>query len=313
MTIQAVGWALEQRTGSPTDKVLLLVLGNHADKRWACWPGQDTIGREAELGERATRDGLKRLEKGSFIARIRRNRKNGSRSSDLYVLNPKGHGAKMLENLPADSAGRDEPTGISCRTYRQQMPGYEPKGEPLTPKSPFSESPGSETVAEAAVAQEEIDQCEAPAQGVLSFERFDADWPWLPSENRMKPRRIFSKLHHSDRWAAWTGIRLFAAWMESPAGKHVSAAAYLRGRLWENKRTITDDPAPAEPQRTFVPEGASAWGPCEARFRRKHEGRSPPVDEHEGRRGWWFPSDWTEVRPGTASGDDGDPRTPVAG
>ena len=77
MSIQAVAWAIRQRVGSPTGKVLLMCLANYADENGECWPSQTTISNEAELGERATRDWLKTLEESGFIERRRRNRADG--------------------------------------------------------------------------------------------------------------------------------------------------------------------------------------------------------------------------------------------
>ena len=87
MSIQAVSWAMSQRVGSPTGKILLICLADYANEQGECWPSQKTIADNTELSERATRDWLKKLEAKGFISRSRRHRTNGSRTSDLFVLN----------------------------------------------------------------------------------------------------------------------------------------------------------------------------------------------------------------------------------
>ena len=137
MSIQAVAWAISQRVGSPTGKVLLVCLANYANERGECWPSQRTISQEAELGERATRDWLKKLEEEGFIERHRRNRSDGSRTSDLIILHLSKQANPDEETLPADFAARpnlpasgSKPTGISCRLGRHDVPGIEPSLKP---------------------------------------------------------------------------------------------------------------------------------------------------------------------------------------
>ena len=95
MSIQAVAWAISQRVGSPTGKVLLICLANYANERGECWPSQRTIAHEAELSRRTAITWLYRLEKDGFINRKRRQSKDGFRTSDLVTL--------QLNKLPEPS------------------------------------------------------------------------------------------------------------------------------------------------------------------------------------------------------------------
>jgi len=54
MSIQAVAWAIEQRVGSPTGKILLICLANYANERGECWPSQRIIAEQAELSRRVS-------------------------------------------------------------------------------------------------------------------------------------------------------------------------------------------------------------------------------------------------------------------
>jgi len=89
MSIQAISWAIEQRTGSPSRKSVLIALANYADKEGRCYPGQQTIAEDAELGVRSVRRCLVELEDAGFISRAHRQRANGSRTSDVYFLEAK--------------------------------------------------------------------------------------------------------------------------------------------------------------------------------------------------------------------------------
>ncbi|MEP1441755.1 MAG: helix-turn-helix domain-containing protein [Hyphomicrobiales bacterium] len=178
MSIQAVAWAISQRVGSPTGKVLLMCLANYANEKGECWPSQKTISQEAELGERATRDWLRKLEDHGFIERRRRNRGDGSRTSDLIILNLSKQSEPAQETLPAKSAGRlnqpasgSDPNGTSCRLGRHEVPGIEPSLKPL----------------------------EEPSTGTGGFKNdlFDELWSQWPAENR--PSKRIAAKHAFDR------------------------------------------------------------------------------------------------------------------
>lgn len=178
MSIQAVAWAISQRVGSPTGKVLLMCLANYANENGECWPSQKTISQEAELGERATRDWLKRLEENGFIERRRRNRSDGSRTSDFIVLNLSKQSKSDEEIQPAKSAGRQnqaasssKPTGNSCRLERREVPGIEPSLNP-------SKEPST-------------------GAGGFKYDKFEELWNAWPAKHR--PDKRIAAQHSFDR------------------------------------------------------------------------------------------------------------------
>lgn len=137
MSTQAIAWAMQQRTGSSTGKVLLMCLANYADENGSCWPSQSTLAKEAELSERAIRKWLKQLEASGFIERRHRHRPDGSRTSDLIRLRIENQQPDDGKSQVAPSAARlslaesgAEPTGISRQNDRHEMPGNEPIIEP---------------------------------------------------------------------------------------------------------------------------------------------------------------------------------------
>jgi len=135
MSVEAISAALRAETPGPSSKLLLLVLANYADDEGYCYPGQETLCRNTGLGVRAVRDNLKLLEANGFISRSKRQRADGSRTSDLYRLLflP---GLATVERQPAKSAGGRQPakSTVSNRHLTPKSPaadaGHEPKGNP---------------------------------------------------------------------------------------------------------------------------------------------------------------------------------------
>ena len=187
MSIQAVAWAISQRVGSTTGKVLLICLANYANERGECWPSQKTIAREAELGERATRDWLQKLEAQGFIERSRRHRADGSRTSDHIVLNLSRTPHNGDNDLTADYAARSDlaasdtkPSGTSRRTYRHEVLGIEPSPKP-------SEEPSS-----GASAREED-----------GFKKLWDDWPSKERPDKIKAAKwAFDRLSTAEQSSA---------------------------------------------------------------------------------------------------------------
>ena len=194
MSIQAVAWAISQRVGSPTGKVLLMCLANYANEHGECWPSQKTISKEAELGERATRDWLKKLEQAGFIERHRRNRNDGSRTSDFIIMNLNKRVDTVPETLTADNAARpnqaasgSQPNGTSRRPKRHAMPDIEPSVKPS----------------------------EEPSTGARTLGRsgFDLFWEEWPAKDRPRKRQAakwsFERLSNGDQTNAVKHARDF--------------------------------------------------------------------------------------------------------
>lgn len=55
-----------------------------------CWPGIKTIARDLRLSRRTVQRALNDLERAGYIQRQRRYRENGSRTSNLYIINMDG-------------------------------------------------------------------------------------------------------------------------------------------------------------------------------------------------------------------------------
>lgn len=90
MSLKALSWAKEFRTGSPTRKLVLLAVADYADEHGVCWPSQRTIARQTELNERTVRRQLDELEHAGIVTRQSRPPlPSGLRQSDVITLNMK--------------------------------------------------------------------------------------------------------------------------------------------------------------------------------------------------------------------------------
>jgi DNA-binding transcriptional MocR family regulator len=133
MSVRVSTWAWQQPLVG-ADKLVLLALADQANDAGSCWPGQATLAKKCGISERTLQSRLAKLESGGYIARERRHRSDGPRTSDLYTL-----------ALPADfAAGPSDQAQVSHRppakTRRDQaqtprvvlLKGFEPSvKEPL--------------------------------------------------------------------------------------------------------------------------------------------------------------------------------------
>lgn len=87
MSIQAVGWAINQKIGDATAKLILIALADFADEIGQCWPAQATLAERAECSIDTVQRKLKRLK--SLVSVTQRNTAGG-RSSNVYMLHISG-------------------------------------------------------------------------------------------------------------------------------------------------------------------------------------------------------------------------------
>lgn len=130
MGVKAIMWATKQNVGSPTKKLLLLVLaqrvrdeGEHA---WCTWAGQKALAADAETSVRTVRNVLAEFERVGLISREQRRRPDGYRSSDLIRLNP---------NWTPPAADSGEPCSPEPHAGRSGQDIYAEAPEPHSPES----------------------------------------------------------------------------------------------------------------------------------------------------------------------------------
>lgn len=85
MSVQHIGWALGQPTGSPTTKVVLVALANRVNPDTElCCPSISRLVFETELSRSTVKRALAALENDGLLVKVRRQRENGSDTSNEY-------------------------------------------------------------------------------------------------------------------------------------------------------------------------------------------------------------------------------------
>lgn len=110
MSTKALAWAVEQRTGSPTLKVILLLLADLADEQLTCYPGREYLAEHSELSEGTVSRSVTELREAGFIRVLRRARRRGGRRTNRYLINVYGADTPLPDvddwvSEVADSAG----------------------------------------------------------------------------------------------------------------------------------------------------------------------------------------------------------------
>lgn len=131
-----MAWVMEQEsTTTGTDRLVLLSLANHANDHYECWPGIETIMREAGIVRRQTvKTSLGRLEARGLLrrdinacpdVRIPRDRR-----PNLYVLAVQtGAREPLARGHASRSDGGTLPVGTGAR-FPCPKPSVEPSVEP---------------------------------------------------------------------------------------------------------------------------------------------------------------------------------------
>lgn len=134
MSNLAVAWAYAQEINKPVKKFVLVTVADHANGVGLCFPGQKRLCRMLGAGERTVRRHLDELEREGYIARRERRRKDGTRTSDLYQLDPTGQFG-LLAMLTEDGESINRPNWPKSPA---KLAGHEPSVEPkdLTPPTP---------------------------------------------------------------------------------------------------------------------------------------------------------------------------------
>lgn len=138
MSIQAVGWALEQDLPA-RPKLVLVAIANHASHvDGYCWLKAETIAREAACSPRSVYNFLGALVRNGFIRKAPRKGDDGKqRANDYWIMfgreeKPWDNSASLdepeTEDEPSESEGSDAGTTTSCGPTAQDAVGE--NGEP---------------------------------------------------------------------------------------------------------------------------------------------------------------------------------------
>lgn len=89
-------------------RLLLLALANNANKKGICWPGSVSLASDAGMSRSTVFRSLKVLEKQNLVQRRTRKRRNGSLTSNVYVLNREAIRARKRDNADEERREQEE-------------------------------------------------------------------------------------------------------------------------------------------------------------------------------------------------------------
>ena len=99
MSFKLMAQALDIKTGSPTAKLILLKLCDNANDKGECWPSQDTIAEQCELGKRTVVKTIQRLENLGLVAVNK-----GPKNRNFYQLNLSSANIALVHEVHLSSA-----------------------------------------------------------------------------------------------------------------------------------------------------------------------------------------------------------------
>lgn len=203
MSGKAVGWAMEQRTGSPTMKLVLLKLADNANE-WKAWPSVQLIAEDTELSERAVREHLRNLESLGLI-RAQKRFEDGVQLPTMYQLVadnwvPRKAGER-IPKLKKGGALCAPPVHAGAAGHNMQPDGAEsapPVGHDVPP-NPYDKPLEEPLLSAPAVAVESENVASLGKGAPERFPEFRSvvakTWPGgFPADNEIAARKAWDKL-----------------------------------------------------------------------------------------------------------------------
>jgi hypothetical protein len=152
---KALDWATDSQIGSPTMKLILILLANKADESFSCYPSVRTLMSESGAGRSTVLRALKDLETNGFITRQPQFRESGAQRSSRYYLNHPDapHLSPRPDiGLPPTNARTPSPNARRGQCQRdtgrvlERHPTGVPERDPLNPTSEPSPEPAPEAL-----------------------------------------------------------------------------------------------------------------------------------------------------------------------
>lgn len=132
MSFQAVTWAIEQKTGSPSAKATLWSIANYANDFWCAYPKQSTIAKDSEQSTDSVGKRVADLVDAGLLRRIKLKR-FGRRTHDFIILARSELFEASLEEIrPHFPAGCDileeeKNAAADCGSDKNDSPAVSPQ------------------------------------------------------------------------------------------------------------------------------------------------------------------------------------------
>lgn len=252
MSHQASHWALEQSCATATEKAILMVLASYVGADGTCYPGQDTIARQACCSVKSVERALQAFEERGWLDRTPRRRKDGSRTSDLLELklaaNPEPREqADTVSDRPEPTRHPVQTNPTSCPNQPDTLSGLttfepvrtEPVREPVRAREPRAENDNDQLFA-LIVDPRPVKRGKAKAEPIAAErEHFDAFWSVYPRREGKQPALLaFVATIRSgvDPNRIVAGAQRYAAVRQGQDPKLTKMAqGWLNDRRWEDE------------------------------------------------------------------------------
>jgi hypothetical protein len=190
MGIEITKWAWRQSTPTPTSKLVLLALAEHADQHGVCWPSQARLATMCMVSDRQIREILQKLK---FAGLLKMHARSGAgrKTSNLYRLAIDG--CQMPDAGSRNSDADGELTGAQ---YPAGSGSVLPQNQQLEPRASHSQREALVTAGKVGIRGTR-----------LALESCPAEWTeWALAERPdLDPTSVWDSFR--DYWVAQPGER----------------------------------------------------------------------------------------------------------
>jgi hypothetical protein len=242
MSFQAVEYVLAQNIPSAPQKLVLIAIAHHVDRKTGKWTmRQEDIAKDATMSIRQVKEHIAKLDEGKRIVRDVQRAGDGSPEGTEYTL--VGYPEWMAGNqesaipafeqaaarVPEKQTGNGAAQGAETRTYskvRKPAPkadvnphlGHTETRTYIKEDNPFTVLLQSDTEQQAA---------RGPS--------FDAFWKAYPNKKgKALAKKRWSTLPQEQRQAAYDGIEIYLKTDDPRRGFVKHGSTYLSERVWED-------------------------------------------------------------------------------
>lgn len=251
MGFHAMKWAAEQTVGSPTRKLVLLVIAEAADDdSWETFAGQETIASNAEVTVRTVGRALSELEGMGVIERRQRRRPDGYRTSDLIRVisdwaSPDG---VSPEECSPEARSHDNGSGDSLSPDNEaDLTGISRQPHPTESRSNIQPVDQSIDQSDASPALRLIED-PGPSATQLATQQFEEEfWPIYPKRkgrrgSKQEALKLWLKLSKTQRRNAVAGAIAYGAHCIAADEYPKDAEGFLRKKRWDEWLTSDEPP-----------------------------------------------------------------------
>lgn len=305
MSVQAISWAVAQRCGNPSGKMVLYVLANYANSAGECWPSTESIANESELSIRSVLTWLQKLADLGLISIERRKTSTGTQLTNKYRL----HMAEIpVKVAPADDADGNFIGGKNQEhPHAEFAPGDEAAGcNSLQSRVQMTAEPGAAAAPKPLIEPSENHQS---ARETISHLEFLEHYPRKHDYSTAQVRTEWVALAHKgeDMRAIVEAAKGYALRCRSngteerymPRPENWLSKGHFRPSTERQASNATNLPTPDDAAGWFALLPEKIGGPVRLaassdefaawqQWSKQNRGRGLPTSSGE----WWFPCHW---------------------